>query len=92
MLLTTDEIGGIVEGIGTTGEDLRNEELIWSGIAKAQLKKVVEEIPTKFRREVIPSGSKVYSDEVVELLQRLNVSYFMIPKEDWQSLIDEVKE
>ncbi len=59
---------------------------------ETQLKRVVEWLPSKFRREVIPSGSKVYSQDVVELLQRLNSTYYMLPKADWQSLIDEIKE
>lgn len=44
----------------------------------------------KQRREVIPSGSRRYSNDVVEFLHSLNSAYLMIPREDWQVFTEEV--
>ena len=55
-------------------------------IAKAQLKKAMEVMQSKFRREVIPSGSTRYSADVVEFLNSMNSTYLMITNEDWQAL------
>lgn len=59
--------------------------------AKAQLKKGLLSIESKFRREVIPSGSQAYTQEEIELLGRLNSAYYMISKEDWRALLEEIK-
>ena len=42
MILSEEEVGVIVEGLGTSADDLENEQLIWSRIAEAQLKKVAK--------------------------------------------------
>ena len=67
-------------------EILQRQHARLRAIAKAQLQKVMGVTQSKFKREVIPSGSTRYSDDVVEFLNSMNSAYLMITNKDWQAL------
>ncbi len=60
--------------------------------AKAQSRRATEQVESRFKREVIPSGSQAYTQEEMGLLQRLNSAYYMITKEDWEALLKDVED
>ncbi len=81
MLLTDEEIQKIIEGVGTSADDLRHEESLWGTLAKAQLKKDRESI-----RGLEPPIITTKSGGTVSFY-----AGYQRAKDDMQSLLEEVE-